>query len=237
MPLDAPRSVVDLGCGPGGVTLRLAERWPDARVVGVDHSPQMLARARADHGDERVTWVEADAATWEPDGPVDVIYSNAALHWIDGHAALFPRLVERLAPGGCLAVQMPLSFDQPSHVLMRATLADGGEGGAALGSEALRAAVSRRWVAPARDHLDWLAPCCREVDIWETEYLQRLPGDDPVFDWVAGTALRPIEQGLTGEELARFRDVYRARLREAYPRAADGLTPFPFRRLFVVATR
>ena len=237
MPVEAPRRVVDLGCGPGDVTVRLAERWPGADITGVDHSPQMLERARSMAGGEHVAWVEADAARWEPGESLDVIYSNAALHWIDGHAELFPRLMERLAPGGCLAVQMPLSFDQPSHVLLRATLADGGVGGGPLGDEALRVAMARRWVASARDYLAWLAPHASDLDVWQTTDFQRLPGEDAVYGWVSGTALRPVEQGLDAHDLARFVDVYQTRLREAYPRGADGLTLFPFSRLFVVATR
>ena len=142
-----------------------------------------------------------------------------------------------LAPGGCLAVQMPLSHSMPSHVLMRETLADGGVNGSRLGDEALAAAVARKWVLDAGEYYDLLAPHAASVDVWEMEYLQRLEGEDPVLEWVRATGLRPILNGLRGAARERFIEVYRERLRRAYPRRAAGQTLYPFRRLFMVATR
>jgi trans-aconitate 2-methyltransferase len=103
--LAAPRHIVDLGCGPGNVTAVLRSRWPDARITGVDASPEMLAKARNAMTD--VEWIEADVAAWRPDRPADLVYSNAALHWLPDHARLFPHLLTIVAPGGQLAVQMP----------------------------------------------------------------------------------------------------------------------------------
>ncbi len=235
VPVAGPSLVHDLGCGSGNVTRVIAERFPAARVAGVDTSSEMLAKAAETPG--RIEWIQADIAQWEPERAPDLIYSNAALHWVDGHAALFPRLIGFLAPGGCLAVQMPLSYLMPSHVLMRETLATGGPDGSRLGDDALAAAVGRKWVLDAGEYHDLLAPESSSLDIWETEYLQRLEGDDPVLEWVRSTGLRPILRGLHGAERERFIDVYRKRLRHAYPRRADGSTLYPFRRLFVVATR
>ena len=235
VPDAGPSRVYDLGCGSGNVTRVIAERFPAARVAGVDASSEMLAKAAETAG--RVEWIRSDIAGWEPERAPDLIYSNAALHWIDGHAALFPGLFGFLAPGGCLAVQMPLSHSMPSHVLMRETLATGGANGSRLGDEALAAAVGRKWVLDAGEYHDLLAPLASSLDIWETEYLQRLEGDDPVLEWVRSTGLRPILGGLHGAERERFIDVYRERLRHAYPRRADGSTLYPFRRLFMVAMR
>ena len=235
VPVAGASLVYDLGCGSGNVTRVIAERFPAARVAGIDSSSDMLAKAAETPG--RIEWLRADVARWEPDRAPDLIYSNAALHWIDDHAALFPRLFGFLAPGGCLAVQMPLSYSMPSHVLMRETLATGGTNGSRLGDDALAAAVGRKWVLDAGEYHDLLAPEASSLDIWETEYLQRLEGDDPVLEWVRSTGLRPILNGLHGAERERFIDVYRERVRHAYPRRADGSTPYPFRRLFMVATR
>ena len=235
VPIADASSVCDLGCGSGNVTRLIAGRFAAARVTGVDVSSEMLAKAAETPG--RIEWVQADIAKWEPERSPELIYSNAALHWVDDHAALFPRLFEFLAPGGCLAVQMPLSYAMPSHVLMRETLADDSENGARLGDDALAAAVARKWVLDAGEYHDLLAPRARSVDLWETEYLQRLEGEDPVFEWVRATGLRPILNGLAGAERERFIEVYRKRLRTAYPRRADGHTLYPFRRLFMVAMR
>ena len=235
VPVAGPSLVCDLGCGSGNVTRVIAERFPDARVVGIDTSSEMLAKAAGTPG--RIEWTRADIAQWEPERAPDLIYSNAALHWIDDHSVLFPKLFGFLAPGGCLAVQMPLSYSMTSHELMREVLATGGADGSRLGDEALAAAVARKWVLDAGEYHDLLTSQASSLDIWESEYLQRLEGDDPVLEWVRSTGLRPILNGLHGAELERFIDMYRERLRRAYPRRADGTTLYPFRRLFMVATR
>jgi trans-aconitate 2-methyltransferase len=234
VPLADPAAIYDLGCGTGNVTRLLAERWPAAAVYGLDNSREMLAKAAAEPGGIR--WLEADVGDWQPDEPADLIYSNATLHWVEGHRTLFPRLIGFLEPAGCLAVQMPLSWAAPSHRLMRETLETGGPGGAALGSEELRRAVGRDWVETAETYYDLLAGRAKNLDIWETEYLQVLEGDDPVLEWVKGTGLRPILNGLGGEDRETFLAEYARRLRAAYPVRSDGRTLYPFRRLFLVAT-
>ena len=235
VPVSGASLVYDLGCGSGNVTRVMTERFARARVVGVDLSSEMLAKAA--ETPSRIEWVRADIEEWAPERAPELIYSNAALHWVDDHAVLIPRLFRLLAPGGCLAVQMPLSYSMPSHVLMRETLADGGVNGSRLGEETLAAAVARKWVLDADEYYELLAPEAESVDVWETEYLQRLEGDDPVLDWVRATGLRPILNRLRGTERERFIEVYRERLRLAYPRRADGHVLYPFRRLFIVATR
>jgi trans-aconitate 2-methyltransferase len=182
-----------------------------------------------------VRWIEADVRTWSPGEPVDLLYSNATLHWVEAHHELFPRLAGFLRPGGCLAVQMPLSWGAPSHRLMRETLADGGPGGRPLGTAELRQAMARDWVEEPAVYYDLLAGLARSLDIWETEYLQVLAGDDPVLEWVKGTGLRPILDGLGDAERDIFLAEYARRLRAAYPARADGRTLYPFRRLFIVA--
>ena len=239
-PADDPALAVDLGCGSGEITRLIAERWPGAAVHGIDNSPDMLARARA--GDEaggagRIEWSEADIAAWSPPSPPGLIYANASLQWVDGHEALFPRLFRALAPGGVLAVQMPRSREARSHLLMHEVLAAAGPDGTPIGPAPLRREVSRRWVLDPAEYFDLLAPEAARTDVWTTEYLQVLAGEDPVLEWVRGTGLRPILNGLAEPDLARFLDAYRRALRDTYPRRPDGTTLYPFRRLFIVAIR
>lgn len=228
-----PSLIYDLGCGTGEVTQLIAERWPTATVIGLDNSPEMLEKAAATSG--RAQWAEGDVRTWQPDAAPDLIFSNAVFHWVEGHDELFPRLLALLKPGGTLAIQMPLSWDLPSHRLMREVLANGGPGGAPLGSAELRGSVAQRWVAPAEAYYDMIVDQAEQLDIWETEYLQVLGGPDPVLEWVKGTGLRPILNGLADAERELFLTSYRQRLRETYPLRADGATLYPFRRLFLVA--
>ncbi len=234
IPLDASDLVYDLGCGTGEVTRIIAERWAAAKVVGLDSSDEMLKKAKTGGG--RIEWIKADVSEWKPEAPPDLIFSNATLHWVKDHRSLFPKLLGFLPPGGCLAVQMPLSFDVPSHCLMRETLEAGGEGGRPLGTPELRRTVSRRWVEDTDVYYDLLAARARHLDIWTTEYLQVLEGEDPVLEWVKATGLRPVINGLEEAERERFLEIYRNRLRQAYPRRADGKTLYPFPRLFIVAT-
>jgi trans-aconitate 2-methyltransferase len=225
----APEHIVDLGCGPGGITRLLAQRWPNARVTGIDASADMLAAARRDGG--AIRWLQADLADWAPDARPDLIFSNAALHWLDDHRALFPRLLAMLADGGVLAVQMPNNFAEPSHRAIS------------------QLAVQERWrerlapllraapVASAETYLEMLLPRTARVDLWETTYWHVLEGEDPVPAWTLGSALRPF-LGVLGEDERRdFMAAYARTMRAAYPRRGDGLTLFGFRRLFIVASR
>jgi trans-aconitate 2-methyltransferase len=229
LPTIEPCRIVDLGCGGGQLARQLSERWPQAEVTGVDNSATMLERAAAVPA--RVRWLQADLNQYRPSGGADLLISNAALHWLGGHERLFSELVGALAPGGVLAVQMPRNFDAPSHQLLFETASDGPWAGALAGALAT-APVHRQ-----ERYYDWLAPLTRSVDIWESEYLQALPGEDPVLEWMRGAALVPVMERLHGTELADFLAAYRARLAAAYPRRADGMTLFPFRRLFIMARR
>lgn len=226
--VEAPQRVVDLGAGAGNVTRLLAARWPEAHVTGVDSSPEMLARAAADLPD--LEWIEADLARWRPPHPVDVLYSNAAMHWIDDHERLFPALLEHVAPGGVLAVQMPRNHAAPSHTAIAETVR--------AGPWRARLEPLLR-TAPVRDpafYYDLLAPRAERVELWETEYVHVLTGPDPVKEWTKGTALRPLLTALDDDaERNAFESAYATRLAHAYPRRADGRTLFPFRRLFLVA--
>ena len=220
----APRTVVDLGCGPGGLTALLAARWPDADVLGVDSSPQMVDRARAVDG---IRVVEGDVRTWRPDGPVDVLFSNATYQWVPEHLGLLPRLVGYVAPGGWFAFQVPGNHDAPSHALLHGLAADP------------RFASYTDGVARPRSHdpvvyADALRDLGLAVDAWETTYLHLLHGEDPVFTWISGTGARPTLEALPAAIRETFVAEYKALLREAYPPGPHGTT-LPFRRVFVAA--
>lgn len=224
---DSPESVVDLGCGPGDLTVTLAQRWPEALVRGIDSSPEMIARAPADG---RVQFSIGTAEEFDATG-IDVLVSNAALQWVPTHRELIVAWAQQLNPGGWLAFQVPANFGAPSHVLMR-ELAESAQWREVLGGM-LRGAES---TAPPTEYLDLLASRGLEVDAWQTEYEHVLEGEDPVLEWVRGTGLRPALAALSPQDAERFTAQYAARLREAYPPRAYG-TVFGFSRTFVVARR
>ena len=230
----APGEVVDLGCGPGNLTGLLAERWPDARVVGLDSSPEMIERAhglrRAQGLGRAVTYAVADLREWRPTAPVDVLVSNATLQWVPGHLELLPALVASLASGGWLAFQVPGNFGEPSHTLRAELAAEPDYTAHTLG------------VATPSSHdpavyYDALAAAGCTVEVWETTYTHVLSGPDPVFTWVSGTGARPTLQALPDDLRARFEAEFKRRLAAAYPVRDDGTVLLPFRRVFAVAQR
>ncbi|HVI52410.1 MAG TPA: trans-aconitate 2-methyltransferase [Candidatus Sulfotelmatobacter sp.] len=225
--LAAPKTVCDLGCGPGNVTPFLKSRWPEARLIGVDSSGEMLAKARL--ADPSTRWIQADIAHWWADQPLDLIYSNAALQWLGGHEMLFPRLLQHLAPGGVLAVQMPRNFDAPSHTGMREAAQEG------PWADTLAPLLRHDPVARPEIYWDILTAAGASVDIWECDYLQVLRGDDAVVQWTLGTALKPLLDALEEPLRGQFLENYRRRMAKAYPQRSDGVTLFPFRRQFIVA--
>ncbi len=225
---DSPARVVDVGCGPANSTALLLDRWPRAHLVGIDSSPEMVDAARRALPD--ATFELADLRTWTPPGKLDVVFSNAALQWVDDHASVLDRLLGWLAPGGVMAIQMPANYAAPSHTIMR-DLATTDRWHSKLAG-ILRSAP----VASATDYYRMLAGPGRTVDVWTTEYLHPQQGESPVVDWVSGTGLRPLLDVLDDDERAAFLAEYTVAVEEAYPRQPDGTTLFPFRRLFVVVT-
>jgi trans-aconitate 2-methyltransferase len=247
VPERAVTRVLDLGCGDGQNTIALARRWPGAEVVGLDRSEEMLARARAAAGADAggsgaasVRFVRADLREALGDDVtaaaglrgVDLVLSNATLHWIPDHLALIERSASSLQPGACLAFQVPANFDEPSHVALRET--------AALPAFAARngdAEEERPASHPIETYARLLLSRCRRVEAWETTYLHLLRGERPVLEWLKGTALRPILARLGGDREASFLDELGARLEAAYPAAPDGSVLYPFRRRFAVGWR
>jgi trans-aconitate 2-methyltransferase len=243
----SPRYVVDLGCGPGNLTAVLAGRWPEATVVGVDNSPEMIAAARAGARESPMREVTGgsapggstvpnlsfelgDVRDWRPERPLDVLVGNAVLQWVPGHDELLLRWADLLAPGGWLAFQLPGNFDQPSHAIVK-EMAEAPRWRGLLAD----ARLNRQAGDPA-DYVALLARPGFAVNAWETSYLHILPGENPVLEWTKGTTLRPVLAALDAEQAAAFVREYGERVAAAYPPHPFG-TIFPFRRVFAVVRR
>ena len=222
-----PRRVVDLGCGAGGLTTTLLERWPEAQITGIDSSEEMIGRARKRAIPRHLEFELGDVASWRAAEPFDVIVSNACFHWIPDHRRLLENLAAQLAPDGVLAFQVPDNFTSPSHTIVR-TLVSSPNWRDQLGDLPQAGVESPGW------YIEVLTILGLGATAWRTTYKHLLNGENPVFEWLSGTTLRPALARLDEDERDRFIDQLGPLLASAYPPGPGG-TPFPFRRTFVVA--
>jgi trans-aconitate 2-methyltransferase len=221
--------IADLGCGSGMSTLELARRWPSATIWAVDTSHEMLDQAHHQALLSNVRFIVADIAAWRAPEPLDLIVSNAVLHWIDDHQRLLAHVTGQLGPAGTLAFQVPNNFSEPSHRLLY---------------ELTEETPWRERLTPLRRAVvqgpRWYQTCLAELGfesiVWESTYYHLLTGDNPVLAWTRGATLRPILAALDDGQAERFASEYARRLSSAYPPGPRG-TVLPFRRIFVVAHR
>jgi len=225
----APHRVVDLGCGSGLSTLALAQRYPDAEILGVDHSGEMLAAARRRL--PHAQFLQADIAQFR-DPRTDLLFANAALHWVPRHIDVMARLMRELPAGGCLAAQMPDNEQEPSHALMREIASR-----PAFGDVLAAAAAQRSPLGAFADYDAALAPWCAELDIWRTVYVHRFASSDAIVAFVEGAGLKPFLEPLAPAARAEFLTQYREAIARAYPAQPWGGVLFAMPRLFIVATR
>jgi trans-aconitate 2-methyltransferase len=227
IPLSQPVRVVDLGCGAGNSTAELRRRWPDCSLVGIDNSDEMLTAAR--QTDPRTQWVKADIASWQPEEPYELVFSNAALQWLPDHETLIPRLLAAVRPDGLLAVQLPDHYDSALYRVL------------------IEVSFDLRWTArlePARHSLtrhnvsfyyDLLSSCCQRFDIWTTEYHHELSSHQEILTFHRGTGMRPYLEALSADEIEDFEQLVLDGYRQAFPLQANGRVLFPFKRLFFIA--
>lgn len=230
VPLARARRVVDLGCGPGNSTELLIERFPDADVIGLDSSPDMLRQAR-----ERLpgrSFVEADIAAWSPDAETDLLFANAVFQWLPDHPAVLRRLVSALPEGGVLAVQMPDNTQEPALRLMREVAASGPW----AGNRALDAAARDDLPTPG-GYYDLLKPVCRHLDVWHIHYNHVMAGPQAIVEWFKGSSLRPFTSALDPAMREAYLAAYGAKIADAYPARYDGKVLLKFPRLFILAVR
>jgi trans-aconitate 2-methyltransferase len=227
-----PKTVCDLGCGPGNSTILLKDRWPEAKVVGLDSSGDMLAQAKRDY--PQLQFVEGDLSQFQPKEKLDCIFSNAALQWVGEHETLIPKLFQALKPGGVLAIQMPNNWHCPSHQITIQLLQCHPKWTTLL--KILRYGPLSSPFYEATHYYDILTQAkSSAIQIWETEYIQEVGDHQGVFNWVEGTGLRPILSKMDPSDQKEFKEAYVKAASLAYPIQKNGKVLLPFRRLFMVA--
>lgn len=232
----APKKIVDLGCGPGNMTKLLAERWPEALVLGLDSSQSMIDSANAQNNPPNLSFELADATSWQADDTIDMLFSNAMLQWIPGHQDLLRRWLDQMDTEAAVAIQVPGNFGSASHAVMREVAAE------PKWSSKLEGVLRHDdAVGEPADYQRLLIDAGYTADVWETSYQQLLAGEDPIVDWVRGTALLPVKAVLSEPDYLEFENDYRHAVSGHYPalEVAGGakLTNFPFRRIFMVGQK
>lgn len=226
-----PHIVYDLGCGPGNSTALLKNRWPDARVTGLDSSADMLKEAKTAWPD--ISFIQADIANFEADEKIDCLFANASLQWLDNHETVIPNLLRFLKPGGVFAIQMPNNFHSPSHQLIIKVL----QGNAAW-QPLLNNLIYGVCTEPLYQ-LPWYYDVLTKADVgslqlWETEYFQEMAGYEAIFDWLKGTGLRPVLSVMDRGDQTLFASLLVKALAKAYTMQANQRVLLPYRRVFMV---
>ena len=227
IPNHQPSTVADLGCGGGNSTAVLRARWPDAKIIGVDNSEEMLGAARKNQGE--VSWVKADIAAWEPPHSFDVLFSNAALQWVPDHETLIPRLLQYITKEGVLAVQVPDHYDSP---LYRVLLEVSRDPRWSSRMEVARDSLTRH---PVPFYYDVLSGRVAQLDLWTTEYQHVLSSHEDILTFHRGTGMRPYLESLDENETEAFERQVLVGYRDAFPVQPDGNVIFPFKRIFFLA--
>lgn len=227
-----PQDVLDIGSGPGNSTAALAKAFPHASILGVDSSPNMLARACAAHPELSFAPCTVPAGLPELDRQFDLVFSNACIHWIPDQEELIRAIFGVMRPGATLAVQIPLTQRAPFYQVLGELVSKPGWA-AELGS------VHNFHNLSPEGYYDLLAQVAASFDIWETTYYHRVASVAQVMEWYRGSGLRPYLEALPASERPEFEAELLSRLSESgeYPVRADGTVILKMPRLFVVATK
>lgn len=226
----SPARILDLGCGPGNSTAVLKQYFPAAELLGVDNSPAMMERARRDYPELSFRLFDAADSFHTLGAPWDVIFSNACLQWVPDHPALLVKLLDALADGGELAVQIPLQTKAPVHALLRQTAKS--EQWAPFFPE-----IRKTHILDELEYCELLRRHAGEFSMWESDYFHLLESPSAVLQWYRGTGLRPYLKALPPEKHSEFEQEILAGIESLFPRLHDGTVVFQFPRLFFIARK
>lgn len=228
--LKDPRAIIDIGCGPGNSTNILRARWPHADITGLDKSEKMIERARTDHPGE--TWILGDASTIEIDRTYDIVFSNAAIHWIPDHHLLIPRLFRLVSQNGILAVQVPANYESPLYRIIQSVSRSRKWAAYTAGCDGVITSHSGEY------YYNQLVSLSQDIALWETIYYHILKSHEDLVAWYKGTAMKPILERLpTDDDRTEFEQAVLTECKKHYHPQSDGRILYPFKRLFFTARK
>ncbi len=228
--IENPKNIIDIGCGPGNSTQILHQRWPSAEIVGLDHSEEMIKKAREDYPEQK--WLAADVSSFKSNIFYDIVFSNAVLHWIPHHEILVPNLFKLVRNRGAMAVQVPANHESPLHKALLSV--SSGE----KWHRYTKGCEKMLHHHPAEYYYQLLTPIASKIELWETTYYHILPSHQGLIEWGKGTAMKPYLDRLPDDSKKnRFEKEVLAGCKKAYKRQKDGSIVFRFNRLFFIAYR
>jgi trans-aconitate 2-methyltransferase len=231
IPLQSPKIIYDLGCGTGHLTLALSNFWPDAQIIGIDSSNEMLEKAKTLNAN--ISWENQSIENWTPqNGKADIIFSNSVLHWLDNHEKVFIKLIDSLNPGGILAIQMPNNFKEPTHTTAFEIIKSNKDW-----KSRFLSFLNHEPVHDFSFYYKLFSNGTNFINAWESTYFHLLSGTSPVVEWVKGSFLKPLLDQMPSEDKVKFLKIYTDKIAIHYPSQPNNTTILPFKRLFLVVTK
>lgn len=227
--VENPESIVDIGCGPGNSTQILNQRWPNARITGIDNSPAMIQKAKADYPDQE--WLLLDAGKDSINEKFDLVFSNATIQWIPNHSALIEKFASMLRDNGVMAIQMPLFFDMEIAESIAEVASD------PRWSEATEDVENLFTIHHETFYYDQLSKHFSNIELWTTSYYHIMESQDAILEMIRSTGLKPYLDRIPEEDVHDFETLVLNRLMNDYPDQEDGKVLFPFKRLFFIAQK
>ncbi len=231
IPLDTPKQIIDIGCGPGNSTAVLRSRYQNAKILGVDSSASMIERAKKDYPELSFALCDVPAGLRDLDQKFDLVFSNACLQWIPDHVTLIPKLMELLNPGGILAVQVPMNAEEPAYRVITDIISSPGW------QKYFASLPPDSYILSPSEYCSLLSDCSGEYSLWQTRYFYSFSSQEQILEWVRGTRLRPYLAVLSESERRQFEAEILKGIVDSYPAEPNGSVLFRFLRLFFIAEK
>lgn len=229
--IEKPQKILDIGCGPGNSSKVLAQRYPDADILGIDNSPSMIETAREQHPDIRFMHCDVSKDLHVLGGDFDIVFSNACIQWIPDHNALLQSMIGLLKPGGVIAIQTPMNYQEPIHQIIQETSTS------SIWSPKFQKNPRIFYNLTQSEYYELLSDIASDFYMWQTTYFHKMKSHDDIMEWYRATGLRPYLNLLSASDRLNFeKDIYK-KLVNAYPKQRNGEIIFRFPRFFFIAVK
>ena len=227
---DMPKQIIDIGCGPGNSSAVVKSSFPEAEILGVDYSSDMLERAQKDYPDITFRQLDISKEDWGLERKFDVVFSSACFQWVPNHKRIMTKCMDILNPGGKMAVHIPINFEEPIHKIIQEVSG--------------RDRWTKRFYNPRvfyslkiEEYYDILAEISADFEIWTTTYYHRMKSHNDIIEWYKGTGLNPYLSVLNDHEKNEFTEEILCEIKKKYECRKNGEVILRFPRLFFIATK